>query len=60
MKYIIEISDDPVRCADGTLLWKAKGFNSLVFDIHSLSKLQRYEPNRKSDEREDDVPGNGL
>lgn len=41
MKYIIEIDDNPMRCADGTLLWKAKGFNSLTFDITGLSRLRK-------------------
>lgn len=37
-KYIIEVEDDAV---DG--LFKAKGFNTLVFDQNGLDKLQKYE-----------------
>lgn len=44
MKYIIEIDDNPVRCSDGTLLWKAKGFNTLVFDVHGLAKMSKVIP----------------
>ena len=45
MKYIIEIEDNPVRCLDGTLLWKAKGFNSLVFDVNGLAKMKKVTEN---------------
>jgi hypothetical protein len=37
-KYIIEVDDNAV---DG--LFKAKGFNTLVFDQNGLDKLQKYE-----------------
>lgn len=37
-KYIIEVEDNAV---DG--LFKAKGFNTLVFDQNGLDKLQKYE-----------------
>ena len=37
-KYIIEIDDNPVGG-----LFKAKGFNALVFDQEGLDRLQKYE-----------------
>ena len=40
-KYIIEIEDDPIN--DAGTMWKAKNFNSLVFDEIGLSKLEEYE-----------------
>lgn len=49
MKYIIEIEDIPFRarlCHAGEIvtLWRAKGFNSLVFDEEGLSRLEKYDP----------------
>lgn len=35
MKYIIEIEDEPI----GSGLYKAKGFNTLVFDQYGLDHL---------------------
>ena len=43
MKYIIEIEDNPMFLRSGDMLWKAKGFNTLVFDKNGLDKLQKYE-----------------
>ena len=43
MRYIIEIEDNPMFTKDGDMLWKAKGFNALVFDKNGLDKLQKYE-----------------
>lgn len=37
-KYIIEVEDNAVNG-----LFKAKGFNALVFDQNGLDKLQKYE-----------------
>lgn len=37
MKYIIEIEDKPIN---GTDLYKAKAFNSLVFDRYGLNHLE--------------------
>lgn len=37
-KYIIEIEDEPVNG-----LYKAKAFNTLVFDQNGLDRLKRYE-----------------
>ncbi len=34
-KYVIELEDEPITNG----LWKAKGFNSLVFDQNGLDKL---------------------
>ena len=46
MKYIIEIEDEPMVAGscENELdeLWKAKGFNSLVFDQNGLNKLTPY------------------
>lgn len=39
-KYIIEIEDTPVT-KDGVELWKACGFNSLVFDEEGLKRLTK-------------------
>lgn len=39
-KYIIEIEDEPLQRHSGAqAVWKAKGFNSLVFDGVGLKKL---------------------
>ena len=43
MKYIIEVEDNPMFLRNGDMLWKAKGFNTLVFDKNGLDKLQKYE-----------------
>ena len=37
-KYIIEIEDEPVNG-----LYKAKAFNTLVFDQNGLDRLKRYD-----------------
>ena len=41
-KYIIEIEDKPFHKEDGDFLYRAKGFNSLVFDMTGISKLTPY------------------
>lgn len=41
-KYIIEIEDAPVT-KDGVKLWKACGFNSLVFDEEGLKRLTEHK-----------------
>ena len=42
MKYIIEINDTPMTTPElGKKLYKAKGFNSLVFDKNGLDKLEK-------------------
>lgn len=56
-KYIIEIEDNAMIAAsidqEVDELWKAKGFNSLVFDKNGLDKLIPYtEPDRKTIEDE--------
>jgi len=38
MKYIIDIEDEPLRNGEDAV-YKARGFNSLVFDKNGLSKL---------------------
>ena len=43
MKYIIEIEEAPFFNDNG-LLWRAKGFNSLVFDKNGLDRLEPYNP----------------
>ena len=44
MKYIIEINDIPMTTPElGKKLYKAKGFNSLVFDQNGLDKLEKFE-----------------
>ena len=50
MKYIIELEEetfeqnnDPVMPTGTNTLWKAKGFNTLVFDRNGLSKLKKVE-----------------
>ena len=52
-KYIIEVDDNVV---DG--LFKAKGFNTLVFDQNGLDKLQKYEELEPTRE-EKSLPKNG-
>jgi len=42
MKYIIEISNTPLRGVDGEVLWKAKGFDSLAFTKEDLKKMEPY------------------
>ena len=41
-KYIIELEDKPFHNEDGDFLYRAKGFNSLVFDMTGISKLTLY------------------
>lgn len=53
MKYIIELEDEPMIANSSYQevdeLWKAKGFNSLVFDQNGIKKLTPYtEPDRKA------------
>ena len=51
MKYIIEIEDSPLFTNNGNMLWKAKDFNTLVFDQEGLDRLEEYrEPETKKDE----------
>lgn len=49
MKYIIEIEDEPLVRKSAlhgeTAVYKAKGFNTLVFDRNGLSKLKPYDAN---------------
>ena len=43
-KYVIELEDDPFVCfGNQDRLWRAKGFNSLVFDENGLKKLKPYK-----------------
>lgn len=47
MKYIIEIEEEPFTPEQsipyqGNELYRAKGFNSLVFDKNGLEKLETY------------------
>ncbi len=42
MKYIIEIENE-FKDSYGNKLYKAKSFNSLVFDQNGLDKLEKYE-----------------
>lgn len=44
-RYVIEIAEEPYTNdhANGLKLYKAKGFNSLVFDEIGLSRLQPFE-----------------
>lgn len=43
-KYIIEIEDDPFGSIESSdMLWRAKGFKSLVFDKNGLEKLTPYK-----------------
>lgn len=39
MKYIIDIEDEPMKGTDGSKVYRAKGFQSLVFDENGLKKL---------------------
>lgn len=41
-KYIIELEDKPFHKEDGDFLYRAKGFNSLVFDWNGLQMLTPY------------------
>lgn len=50
MKYIIEIEDEPFGRNDDPViphgmdeLWRARGFNSLVFDKEGLRRLEPYD-----------------
>ena len=57
MKYIIELEDEPMIANsfnhEVDELWKAKGFNSLVFDQNGIKKLTPYtEPDRNAIEDE--------
>lgn len=57
MKYIIELECEPMIAnsfhQEVDKLWKAKGFNSLVFDQYGIKKLTPYtEPDRKAIEDE--------
>ena len=45
-KYVIEIEDEPIT-KDSVELWKACGFNALVFDQNGLDKLTPYETARR-------------
>lgn len=59
-KYIIELEDEPMIAnsfhQEVDELWKAKGFNSLVFDQNGIKKLTPYtEPDREADEMWDFV-----
>ena len=49
-KYIIEIEDEPLVRKSAlhgeTAVYKAKGFNSLVFDAEGLKRLEPYEEQR--------------
>ena len=41
-KYIIELEDKPFHNEDGDFLYRAKGFNSLVFDMTGIGKMTPY------------------
>ena len=41
-KYIIELEETAINTDKGDL-YRAKGFNTLVFDMNGLSKLERYD-----------------
>lgn len=43
MKYIIELEEVPFSKKNGDFLYRVKGFNSLVFDMNGLQKLERYD-----------------
>lgn len=42
MKYIIDVEDTPVNVG-GVYVYKAKQFNTLVFDQTGLDKLKKYD-----------------
>lgn len=49
MKYLIELEEetfeqnnDPIAPTGTNTLWRAKGFNTLVFDANGLRKLEKY------------------
>lgn len=54
MKYIIEIEDEPLTREsyeyESANVYRAKGFNSLVFDQNGLDKLTPYEECQKQAE----------
>ena len=59
-KYIIEIEEEPVT-KNGVELWKACGFNALVFDQNGLDKLTEFDANKYDfDEVYDEAYKNGL
>ena len=63
MKYIIEIEDEPYAVNDfhKPFLYKAKGFNSLVFDMDGLNKLEQFEEDKYDfDNVYDEAYKNGL
>ena len=39
-RYVIELEDQPFIGPGGELLWRAKGFNALVFDANGLERLE--------------------
>ena len=48
MKYVIEIEDTPfTEVTSETVLYKAKNFNSLVFDKNGLDKLEKFDSNEE-------------
>ena len=62
-KYIIEIEDEPFGRDDDMehYLFRAKGFESLVFDMEGLNKLEQFEENKYDfDEVYDEAYKNGL
>ena len=52
-KYIIEIEDEPLVRKSAlhgeTAVYRAKGFNSLVFDQDGLNKLEEYKEDKEID-----------
>lgn len=43
MKYVIEINDHPMNDSFTPVLYRAKGFRTLVFDYYGLKKLQPFD-----------------
>lgn len=39
-RYVIELEDQPFIGPGGAVVWRAKGFNALVFDANGLERLE--------------------
>lgn len=51
MKYIIDICDEPINHCEGLpTIYRAKNFNSLVFDEEDLKRLTPYIPFEKEEQ----------
>jgi len=60
-KYIIELEDEPFHKENGDFLYRAKGFNSLVFDMTGIGKLTPYtEPDLEQVRKEAYEKGYGT